>query len=382
MLDKVKKIIKLYNSFGFEAYLVGGCVRDKIMNEVYKTNYVVNDYDLATNCPLDFTKHIFPKYISTGEDHGTLTIVFEGEQFEVTRYRKDVDTDGRRATIAFAETIQEDLARRDFTINAIAWNPVTDTCIDPFFGEEDIKAKVLKFVGNAKDRILEDHLRGFRYVRFGVKYGFKMSELNEVLKYTNSKVISTERIIQELQKCFKVANSVSKVNYISMLFAKLLGKPSLNEVFQNVLVNENLVFLAEDDIFKDKILVKYTEAFKMYKVYVNKPKLDMVAFLQTLHKKDLFELFYVICKGKGVNCNDVKNYRHSRTYLISDLNIDGNEVQALGYVKGNIGLQLQKVAKAVFDGTVKNEKAELIKFSFNKYIFDQNEYYRKENENE
>lgn len=77
MLNKVKKIIKLYNSFGFEAYLVGGCVRDKIMNEVYKTNYVVNDYDLATNCPLEFTKYIFPKYISTGEDHGTLTIVLK-----------------------------------------------------------------------------------------------------------------------------------------------------------------------------------------------------------------------------------------------------------------------------------------------------------------
>ena len=71
-----------------------------------------------------------------------------------------------------------------------------------------------------------------------------------------------------------------------------------------MLANENLVFLAEADIFKDKILAKYTEAFKMYKVYINKPKLDVVTFLQTLHKKDLFELFYVICKGKGVNCND------------------------------------------------------------------------------
>lgn len=111
---------------------------------------------------------------------------------------------------------------RDFTINAIAWNPVTDTYIDPFCGTEDIRAEVLKFVGSAKDRILEDHLRGFRYVRFGVKYGFKMSELNEVLMHTDSKVISTERIIQELQKCSKVTKSPAVIKRISLLLPNYL----------------------------------------------------------------------------------------------------------------------------------------------------------------
>ena len=195
-------ITKRYLDAGYECWIVGGPTRDLLLGITPK------DIDFATNCPLETTKLLFESVIPTGEDHGTLTIHIDGENYEVTRYRKDVETDGRRATIEYAETIEEDVMRRDLTVNAIAFNPVTGDVVDAVGGLKDMKDRVLRFVGNTKDRVLEDQLRAVRYVRFVSRlepYGFApqdniMEEIKEVFK---AGVLSIERIYQEINIMFK-----------------------------------------------------------------------------------------------------------------------------------------------------------------------------------
>ena len=195
-------ITNRYLDAGYECWIVGGPTRDLLLGNKPK------DIDFATNCPLETSKLRFDSVIPTGEDHGTLTIHIDGENYEVTRYRKDVDTDGRRATIEYAETIEEDVMRRDLTVNAIAFNPVTGEVIDAVGGLKDMEDRVLRFVGNTRDRVLEDHLRAIRYIRFVSRlepFGFApedniMEEIKEVFK---ANVLSIERIYQEVNIMFK-----------------------------------------------------------------------------------------------------------------------------------------------------------------------------------
>ena len=162
--QKIVLFCKVFSVNDFQCWLVGGAVRDILSGKEPK------DFDFATDMPLETIKKSFKKVISTGEDHGTLTVLIDDQQFEVTQFRKDVETDGRRATVEFASTIQEDLSRRDFTINAIAVDPLSGEVVDPFGGMENIENKKVRFVGNVEDRILEDHLRALRFVRFIARY--------------------------------------------------------------------------------------------------------------------------------------------------------------------------------------------------------------------
>lgn len=194
-----------YTGAGWEIFLVGGSCRDLILGEIPK------DFDFATNCPLNETKKLFKKVISTGETHGTLTVIFRGVQFEVTRYRKDLETDGRRAVISFSETIEEDLKRRDLRVNAIAYDVVSGNVVDSEGGLDDFNQKVIRFVGDPAERIQEDHLRAIRYIRFISKlsyYGFTFdsNEMNAVLKNYDDQFLAIERIYDELKKMFCIKN--------------------------------------------------------------------------------------------------------------------------------------------------------------------------------
>ena len=194
-------IVQRYLDAGYECWVVGGPVRDLLLGKSPK------DIDFATNCPLEVTETLFGNVIPTGEDHGTLTIHLDGENYEVTRYRYDVSCDGRNATISFAETFEEDAWRRDLTVNAIGFNPVTGEVKDPTGGLKDMEDRVLRFVGNTKDRVLEDHLRALRYVRFVSRlepYGFKPCDsiMKEIKEVFDADVLSVERIYQEIRTMF------------------------------------------------------------------------------------------------------------------------------------------------------------------------------------
>lgn len=194
-----EKIINtLYNN-GFEGFLVGGCVRDSLLNKT------PNDYDITTNALPDDVCRIFEKTIPTGIKHGTVTVITDNSPFEVTTYRIDGEyLDNRKPEeVTFVSNIKEDLARRDFTINAMAYNDEKGL-IDYFNGQNDLKNKIIRCVGDADKRFNEDALRMLRAIRFSAQLNFTIEEntLNAITKNAALiKNISVERIAEELNKC-------------------------------------------------------------------------------------------------------------------------------------------------------------------------------------
>ena len=203
----VNTIIKtLYNN-GFEGFLVGGCVRDSIINRI------PNDYDVTTNALPEDIIRIFEKTIPTGIKHGTVTVLLNKEPFEVTTYRIDGEYLNNRSPeeVTFVTNIKEDLARRDFTINAMAYNDEKGL-VDFFNGRDDLKNKIIRCVGDADKRFNEDALRMLRAIRFCTQLDFEIEEKTLAAITNNShliKNISVERVADELNKCL-LCNKPSK----------------------------------------------------------------------------------------------------------------------------------------------------------------------------
>ena len=167
--ENILKAINILSGGGFEAFVVGGCVRDMIMGKV------PDDYDITTNALPGQTVECFKDYkvIETGIKHGTVTVVIDGENIEITTYRVDGEyLDNRRPeNVRFTGSLEEDLKRRDFTMNAIAYSP-DKGIIDPLGGEQDIKNGLIRCVGDPDKRFNEDGLRILRALRFSSQTGF------------------------------------------------------------------------------------------------------------------------------------------------------------------------------------------------------------------
>ena len=195
-------IVRLYK-FGYKAYVVGGCVRDSILGKI------PNDWDVCTDATPDKVMEIFSDYnvIPTGLKHGTVTVVVNHTPYEITTFRIDGDySDNRRPDkVEFTTNIIEDLSRRDFTINAMAYNPATGL-VDPFGGINDIQNKLIRCVGNANDRFNEDALRIMRVLRFASTYEFVIAEDTSDAVHCNASLlnnIAKERINTELCKLLR-----------------------------------------------------------------------------------------------------------------------------------------------------------------------------------
>ncbi|MDO4648923.1 MAG: CCA tRNA nucleotidyltransferase [Eubacteriales bacterium] len=196
--EKAERIIKTLEEAGYEAYVVGGCVRDSILGRI------PDDWDLTTSATPEQVKSLFSRTIDTGIQHGTVTVMIQKEGFEVTTFRVDGDyVDHRHPTsVSFTPDLREDLKRRDFTINAMAYSPAKGL-IDMFGGREDLKNGIIRCVGNPMERFQEDALRMMRAVRFSAQLGFEIEEETagsiEVLQ-ENLRAVSAERIQTELVK--------------------------------------------------------------------------------------------------------------------------------------------------------------------------------------
>ena len=164
----VSTIIQKLNDHGYEAYAVGGCVRDALLHRVPQ------DWDITTSAKPQEVKALFSHTIDTGIQHGTVTVMLDHVGYEVTTYRIDGEYQDSRhpKEVTFTGDLLEDLKRRDFTINAMAYNE-EEGLIDPFNGMEDIKYKKLSCVGRAEDRFGEDALRILRAIRFAAQLEFK-----------------------------------------------------------------------------------------------------------------------------------------------------------------------------------------------------------------
>jgi len=187
---------------GYQAYLVGGCVRDTLLGKTPK------DYDIATDmlpCHID---KLFDHVVATGLQHGTMTVVLNDNNYEITTFRKDVDCDGRHATVEFTDSFEEDCRRRDFTINAMGIDTRTNTLYDFFNGEEDLQKKIIRTVGDAEARFEEDKLRMLRAFRFSAVLGFDISSDIEIAIKRHAETISRvsqERIRDEILKLLSCA---------------------------------------------------------------------------------------------------------------------------------------------------------------------------------
>lgn len=256
--EKAEYVIRTLQAAGYEAYVVGGCVRDSILGKTPM------DWDITTSAKPEEVKALFSHTIDTGIQHGTVTVMVEREGFEVTTYRIDGKyEDGRHPTeVIFTPSLQEDLRRRDFTINAMAYNS-KDGLVDLFSGMEDLEKGVIRCVGNPMERFTEDALRMMRGVRFSAQLGYEIEDgTKEAMKAlaSNLSKISAERIQTELVKLMvsdhpdfiRVAYEVGLTKIFFPEFDAMMEQPQVHKHHMYSVGEHTLVALQNTP--KDKVL--------------------------------------------------------------------------------------------------------------------------------
>lgn len=304
----LKEFYKVFEQNGFEAYLVGGAVRDICLNKK------ASDWDVATNATPQDVMKMFKFVVPTGFEHGTVTVHFHKVEIEVTTFRTESGySDARHPDkINYAATINEDLARRDFTMNAIAVNLKNGRLTDPYHGQKDIKKKLIRTVGNPYERFMEDGLRPIRALRFASKLGFAIEKKtfdaifdNEVQKKVLS--ISIERFRDEFVKILQskkpsVGLKLMEKTGILQLFIPELSKcrgvtQSDYRGFHKFDVLDHL-FYACDGAVQEKLNVRLAALFHD----IGKPDAKKIVTQQALNIKT----------GKTENVETVTFYNHEK----------------------------------------------------------------------
>ncbi len=207
--SEVLKIAKKLEDAGFETWCVGGAIRDNLLG-------VPNhDFDLTTAAPPAEVQKVFKRTVPVGIEHGTVAVLDAANQtHEVTTFRKDIQTDGRHAVVEFGVSLMDDLARRDFTINAIAYHPIRHEWRDPFQGAQDLAKKLIRSVGDPNWRFQEDYLRILRALRFSARFEFRIHPRTLEAAKANAQglaQLSAERVRDEWFKGLKTAVRPSKL---------------------------------------------------------------------------------------------------------------------------------------------------------------------------
>lgn len=418
--NQVKVIISILEDNGYEAYIVGGCVRDSLINRK------PNDFDITTNAKPDVVLNLFNKAIPTGLEHGTITVIMDNENFEITTYRTEGKyIDNRHPSeVNFVSNLKEDLSRRDFTINAMAYNE-KNNLKDYFGGIEDLNNKIIRTVGNPYERFNEDALRMIRAVRFSAQLNFKIDiETLDAIKDLNSNLtnISKERIREEFNKilksnpryiktlidtnllCYIMPELNKAINYKNKItveeYEQIIQAASLTDnkiylrlaiIFHKVIdfklnnfsidkVKDSLKFLKYDNVtIKNVInLVKYFDNNLDSKYYIKK-MLNILGedFLYDLLKlknadiisKNNLTVNKEILKLENIwkNLNEIIS--NNECYSIKELKVNGDELIEIGIKKGKeIGLTLNYLLDEVMKDNTLNNKEILLKLSEEKFV--------------
>jgi tRNA nucleotidyltransferase/poly(A) polymerase len=226
---KVARVCAAIKAGGYDIFFVGGCVRNVVLGEV------ASDIDMSTNARpetvMQLARDAGLKAIPTGIDHGTITVVSGGTPFEITTFRRDVQTDGRRAVVAFSDDIADDARRRDFTMNALYARP-DGVIVDPLSGMADALARRIRFIEDADQRIREDYLRTLRFFRFFAWYGgegegFDTDALSAIASNLEGlSNLSAERVGGEIIKLLSAPNpavAIAGMRQTGVLNAVLMG---------------------------------------------------------------------------------------------------------------------------------------------------------------
>ena len=204
--DPILNIARSLEHAGFEAWCVGGSLRDRLLG------HPQSDFDIATSATPDEVQRLFPRTVAVGVKYGTVGVLDPDRVLhEVTTFRRDVSTDGRHAVVQYGVSLDDDLARRDFTINAIAYHPLRHEWRDPFAGKQDLEGRLIRAVGNPAQRFAEDYLRILRALRFSARFEFAIDPETWSAAQAAApglKQLSAERVRDEWFKGLQTAQSV------------------------------------------------------------------------------------------------------------------------------------------------------------------------------
>lgn len=309
-------ILEKFNEAGYEAYLVGGCVRDYLLNDDF------SDIDITTNALPDEVKQIFKKSIDTGIQHGTVTILINGDSFEVTTFRTEDDYIDHRTPekVEFVSDLKEDLDRRDFTINAMALDS-KGKLYDYHCGEKDLRNKIIKTVNNPNERFFEDALRMLRAFRFSSKLGFEIEE-NTLKAIKNNaeliKFVSIERIVNEFRK---LLTGRGNKRSLELLLDSNLNNyiPFLDEIskiidFSNYTFCQSLYILSKiNDISFEKLkeLKLSNKEIKQIKIYekINEEFSSNVPLEIILYNYDVNDVSFIASYSNYCDNEDIERIK-------------------------------------------------------------------------
>lgn len=377
-MDKnVFKVIDKIKKNGFSAYMVGGCVRDILLGKI------PDDYDITTSAKPYEIQKIFPKTIPTGIKHGTVTVLYYNKKYEVTTFRSDGEYINNRKpqSVVFTDNLKEDIKRRDFTINAIAFDKDSGY-IDYFGGQDDIKNKLVKAVLNPYERFTEDALRILRGIRFSSALSFKIEENTFLAMKEKSHLllnIAGERIFDELNKMFSI-NPYKSV--------KLLYEIGFFSKFNLKIKDKNIDYLANLNIKNFPLTIAEIFDLESAFIFLNHLKCsnevkkntfnlikstsysidckeELKIMLSDLNCENVFKEILELRSSQGVDCCKVKKlYRqiveNNECYSLKTLDINGNDLINLGYKGNEIKTILNKALKMVIKYPSLNKK-EIIK---------------------
>lgn len=380
--------IRLLNASGFEAYAVGGCVRDSLLGRE------PSDWDITTSALPHQTAAIFADYrtVETGIRHGTLTVLLDSMPLEITTYRLDgTYTDSRHPdTVSFTRSLTEDLRRRDFTINAMAYHP-TDGLIDPFGGSLDLEKMIIRCVGDPIKRFREDALRIMRALRFSSVLGFTIDLDTEaalrLLAPTLSSV-SAQRITSELQSLLCGKHAANILSVYADAFSAVL--PEIGGVYDySLLTNTRPLFIPRlaalfrlaglDATDTTRVLTRLhldNRTVRSVALLLSAPRVDwqsatvdpsLLHLLNELGANLIFDYLDINAYTPALAQRVRQLLADKVCYHISMLEIDGNDLIQHGITAGpEIGKTLHMLLEAVMNGTCLNTKKDLLSYALKK----------------
>jgi len=389
-------IIEELNKAGYEAYAVGGCIRDILLGRK------PGDWDITTSAFPKEVKKIFKKTIDTGLQHGTVTVMLHRVGYEVTTYRIDGEYEDHRhpKNVVFTANLIEDLKRRDFTINAMAYNQETGI-VDEFDGIKDLKQKRIRCVGNPKERFSEDALRMLRAVRFSAQLGFTIEEATEKAAYELSPMlekISKERIQAELNKLLTSAHP----EYIKKIYQIGLSRYVLpqTEKFQDEKIQSKIIkllkslpsdsilrwagflsFCNEEEQFGETILRNlkfdnHTIEFvsKLVKYFPMEAEPDEIKIRFALHEmgEELYPLYLTLKKAELPSEKTLEKTEELYQRIVEredcislkTLQVTGKDLIKEGFLPGKeLGRILNKLLLLVIENPKENNKERLLELA-------------------